>query len=192
MAEKPHPTLSFPSRQAWRDWLADQPEGSEGVWLKIARKGSGIESVTHAEALEVAICFGWIDGRKQSFDAGHWVQRFAPRAPRSRWSQVNRAKAELLIERGEMRPSGLREVERARADGRWDAAYEPQSAAQVPDDLARELDRDPAARAFFESLDSRNRYAILYRIQDAKRPETRARRIETFVAMLARGERIHN
>ena len=192
VAEKPHPTLSFPSRQAWREWLAGQPEGSEGIWLKIARKGSGIESVTHAEALEVAICFGWIDGRKQSFDADHWVQRFAPRARRSRWSQVNRAKAELLIERGEMQPSGLREVERARADGRWDAAYEPQSAAQVPDDLARELDRDPAARAFFESLDSRNRYAILYRIQDAKRPATRARRIATFVAMLARGERIHN
>jgi len=192
VAQQPRPTLSFPSRQAWREWLAGQPEGSEGIWLKIARKGSGIESVTHAEALEVAICFGWIDGQKQSFDADHWVQRFVPRARRSRWSQVNRAKAELLIERGEMQPSGLREVERARADGRWDAAYEPQSAAQVPDDLARELDRDPAARAFFESLDSRNRYAILYRIQDAKRPETRARRIETFVAMLARGERIHN
>jgi uncharacterized protein YdeI (YjbR/CyaY-like superfamily) len=192
VAEKPHPTLSFPSRQAWREWLADQPEGSGGIWLKIARTGSGVESVTHAEALEEAICFGWIDGRKQSFDADHWVQRFAPRARRSRWSQVNRAKAELLIERGEMQPSGLREVERARADGRWDAAYEPQSAAQVPEDLARELDRDPAARTFFEALDSRNRYAILYRIQDAKRPETRARRIETFVAMLARGERIHN
>jgi uncharacterized protein YdeI (YjbR/CyaY-like superfamily) len=192
VADTHHPTLSFPSRQAWREWLTAQPEGSEGIWLKIARKGSGIESVTHAEALEEAICFGWIDGRKQSFDDDHWVQRFAPRARRSRWSQVNRAKAELLIERGEMQPSGLREVERARADGRWDAAYEPQSAAQVPDDLARELDRDPAARAFFESLDSRNRYAILYRIQDAKRPATRARRIETFVAMLARGERIHD
>jgi uncharacterized protein YdeI (YjbR/CyaY-like superfamily) len=188
----PHPTRSFRSKQAWREWLAAQPEGSAGIWLKIARKGSGIESVTHAEALEVAICYGWIDGRKQSFDDRHWVQRFAPRARRSRWSQVNRAKAELLIERGEMQPSGLREVERARADGRWDAAYEPQSAAGVPGDLARELDRDPAARAFFESLDSRNRYAILYRIQDAKRPETRARRIETFVAMLARGERIHD
>ena len=192
MAEKQHPTLSFPDRQAWREWLEGQPEGSEGVWLKIARKGSGIASVTHAEALEVAISFGWIDGRKQSYDEHHWVQRFAPRARRSRWSQVNRAKAELLIERGEMQPSGLREVERARADGRWDAAYAPQSAARVPDDLARELGRDPAARAFFESLDSRNRYAILYRIQDAKRAETRARRIETFVAMLARGERIHN
>jgi uncharacterized protein YdeI (YjbR/CyaY-like superfamily) len=192
VAEKQHPTLSFRGKQDWREWLAAQPEGSEGIWLKIARKGSGIESVTHAEALEVAICFGWIDGRKQSFDDHHWVQRFAPRARRSRWSQVNRTKAELLIERGEMLPSGLREVERARADGRWDAAYEPQSAAQVPDDLARELDRDPAARAFFESLDSRNRYAILYRIQDAKRPATRARRIETFVAMLARGERIHD
>jgi uncharacterized protein YdeI (YjbR/CyaY-like superfamily) len=178
VAEKQHPTLSFRSKQAWSEWLAAQPEGSEGIWLKIARKGSG--------------CFGWIDGRKQSFDDHHWVQRFAPRARRSRWSQVNRSKAELLIERGEMQPSGLREVERARADGRWDAAYEPQSAAQVPDDLALQLDSDPAARAFFESLDSRNRYAILYRIQDAKRPATRARRIETFVAMLARGERIHN
>jgi len=190
VAEKPHPTLSFPSRQAWREWLADQPEGSGGIWLKIARTGSGVESVTHAEALEEAICFGWIDGRKQSFDADHWVQRFAPRARRSRWSQVNRAKAELLIERGEMQPPGLREVERAREDGRWDAAYEPQSAAQVPEDLARELDRDPAARAFFESLDSRNRYAILYRIGSVKRAETRARQIAEFVAMLERRETV--
>ena len=149
------------------------PRARRGIWLRIGRKGSGVGSIDHPQALEAAICFGWIDGQKASYDERWWLQRFGPRAARSRWSKVNRAKAEQLIEQGLMQPAGLREVERARADGRWDAAYDAQSVAQVPDDLASELDARPGARAFFESLDSRNRYAVLYRIQDAKRPETR-------------------
>jgi uncharacterized protein YdeI (YjbR/CyaY-like superfamily) len=185
------PVLSFSSAAEWRAWLAAAPQDSPGLWLKFARKGSGIASVTHPQALELAICHGWIDGQTRSLDEHWWLQRFAPRAARSSWSKLNRQKAERLIASGEMQPAGLREVERARADGRWDAAYDAQSAAQVPDDLAREFDRVPGARAFFDTLDSRNRYAVLHRIQTAKRPETRARRIEKFVAMLARGEKIH-
>ena len=186
------PTLTFASQADWETWLEAHHAGSRGVWIKIAKKATGISSITHAEALESALCYGWIDGQRVGFDEAYFLQKFTPRRARSGWSRVNREKALELIATGRMRPGGMREVERAQADGRWDAAYEPQSSARVPDDLARELDRDPAARAFFESLDSRNRYAILYRIQDAKRPATRARRIETFVAMLARGERIHN
>jgi uncharacterized protein YdeI (YjbR/CyaY-like superfamily) len=185
------PTLPFSSRAEWEAWLAASGEDSGGVWLRIARKGSGIPSVTHAEALEVALCHGWIDAKKGSGDETHWVQRFMPRTARSKWSKVNRGKAEELIASGAMHPAGLREVERAKADGRWDAAYDAQSTATVPDDLRAGLDASPAAAAFFETLDSRNRYSILHRIQDAKRPETRARRIEKFVGMLAAGERIH-
>ena len=183
--------LAFPSRQAWEVWLDEHHEGSSGIWLKFAKKGSGIESVSHAEALEEALRHGWIDGQAAKFDEDHWLQRFTPRRPRSRWSRINRDKATELIERGDMKPAGRRQVELARADGRWDAAYEAQSTATVPDDLQRELDRHPAAREAFAALDSRNRYAILYRIQDARRPETRARRIRRYVAMLERGETIH-
>jgi uncharacterized protein YdeI (YjbR/CyaY-like superfamily) len=185
------PLVSFASRAEWEAWLAEHHASSPGVRLAIARKSSGHESVTYPEALEVALCYGWIDGRKESLDGEHWVQRFGPRRPRSRWSKVNRAKALELIERGLMQPAGLAEVERAKADGRWDAAYDAPSTATVPQDLRRELDRDEAARAFFATLDSRNRYAILHRIQEAKRPETRARRIEKFVAMLAAGEKLY-
>jgi uncharacterized protein YdeI (YjbR/CyaY-like superfamily) len=133
----------------------------------------------------VALCYGWIDGQKASFDDRYWLQRFTPRRSRSKWSKVNRQKATELIERGAMKPAGLREVERAKADGRWDAAYDAQSTATVPDDLRRELEKNDAAREFFQTLNSANRYAILYQIGDAKKPETRARRIEKFVAMLA-------
>jgi uncharacterized protein YdeI (YjbR/CyaY-like superfamily) len=184
--------MVFPTREAWRSWLDSRHDDVDGVWLKIARAGNGIASVSHPEALEVALSYGWIDGRRASYDELYWTQRFGQRRARSMWSKVNREKAERLIASGEMQPAGLREVERARADGRWDVAYDAQSAAQVPDDLAREFDRVPGARAFFDTLDSRNRYAVLHRIQTAKRPETRARRIEKFVAMLARGEKIHN
>jgi uncharacterized protein YdeI (YjbR/CyaY-like superfamily) len=190
-AKQDLPVLAFPSRQAWEAWLDEYHESSSGIWLKFAKKGSGIESVSHAEALEEALRHGWIDGQAAKFDEDHWLQRFTPRRPRSRWSRINRDKATELIERGDMKPAGLRQVELARADGRWDAAYEAQSTATVPDDLQRELDRHPAAREAFAALDSRNRYAILYRIQDARRPETRARRIRRYVAMLERGETIH-
>jgi len=159
------------------------------VWLKIAKKGSGIESVTYHQAVEVALCYGWIDGQVRKFDEHHYLQRFTPRRPRSRWSKVNREKVTKLIEGGEMKPAGLREVERARADGRLDAAYDSPSTATVPEDLRRELEKNEGARRFFSELDGRNRYAILYQIQEAKRPETRARRIARYVAMLAEREK---
>ena len=161
------------------------------AWLKIARKGAAHVTVTHAEALESALCFGWIDAVRNKLDDDHFLQRFTPRSTRSSWSQINCAKVEALTAAGRMRPAGLAEVERAKADGRWDAAYPGQRAITVPGDLQRELDARPAAAAFFAGLDSRNRYAILYRLQEAKRPETRARRLEKFVAMLEAGETIH-
>jgi uncharacterized protein YdeI (YjbR/CyaY-like superfamily) len=183
--------LFFSSRDAWDAWLAAEHERAPGVWLKIAKKGTGLDGVDYAEALEVALCYGWIDGQKRGFDDSYWLQRFAPRTARSKWSQINRRKATELIESGAMKPAGLREVQRAQADGRWDAAYEAQSTATVPDDLRRALEAAPAALQFFGTLDSRNRYAILHRVQDAKKPETRERRIQKYVAMLAAGEKIY-
>jgi uncharacterized protein YdeI (YjbR/CyaY-like superfamily) len=182
----------FASPAEWEAFLAaHHADTPDGVWIRFARRGSGIPSVTHDEALEAALCYGWIDAQVGKGDETHYVQRFCPRRARSKWSKVNRAKAEALIASGAMQPAGLAEVERAKADGRWDAAYDPQSTSVVPDDLAAELATRPAAAAFFASLDSRNRYAILHRLQDAKRPETRARRLAKFVAMLEAGERIH-
>jgi uncharacterized protein YdeI (YjbR/CyaY-like superfamily) len=185
------PTLTFASQADWETWLDAQHASSRGVWIKIAKKATGVPSVSHAEALESALCYGWIDGQRVGFDDVYFLQKFTPRRPRSSWSRVNREKALELIAADRMRPAGLREVERAKADGRWDAAYEPQSAITVPDDLQRELDANPDAQAFFSTLDSRNRYAILYRIQTAKKAETRAARIQKFVAMLAQGQKIY-
>jgi uncharacterized protein YdeI (YjbR/CyaY-like superfamily) len=185
------PVIPFASRDAWDAWLAEHHEDADGVWIKIAKKASGIESVTHPEALEVALCYGWIDGLRDRLDDEYFLQRFTPRRPRSKWSKINCGKATELIEQGRMRPAGLKEVERAKADGRWDAAYDPWSTVTVPDDLQRELDRNDTAREFFATLDSRNRYAILYRIQDAKKPETRARRIAQYVAMLNKREKLY-
>jgi len=185
------PILPFASREAWEAWLEEQHATSDGLWLKLAKKGSGIETVTFAEALDVALCYGWIDSQADKFDGDYWLQRFTPRKPRSKWSQVNREKVAKLIEAGRMKPAGLREVERAKADGRWDAAYEPPSTATVPDDLRAELEKNVTAREFFETLNSTNRYAILYRIQDAKKPETRVRRIAKYVAMLAEGKKLY-
>ena len=192
MTVKPElPIIPFASRKAWEAWLEEQHAVSQGVWLKIAKKGSGIESVTFAEALDVVLCYGWIDSQADKFDGDYWLQRFTPRKPRSKWSQVNREKVTKLTEAGRMKPAGLREVERAKADGRWDAAYEPQSAATVPDDLRLELEKNEGAREFFEALNSTNRYAILYRIQDAKKPETRARRIAKYVEMLEERKKLY-
>jgi uncharacterized protein YdeI (YjbR/CyaY-like superfamily) len=179
------------SRADWRAWLEAHHGDADGVWLKIAKKRSGIASVSHAEALDVALCFGWIDAVRHAHDEEYFVQRFTPRRTRSKWSQVNRDKAERLMEAGEMHPAGLAEVQRAKADGRWDAAYEPQSRASVPDDLQAALHANRAAAQTFATLTSQNRYAILFRLRDAKRPETRARRLERFVAMLERGETPH-
>ena len=185
------PILTFPTPAAWEEWLAAEHSSAPGVWLKLAKRGSGHASVTYAEALDVAIAYGWIDGQKGRFDDAWWLQRFTPRKRPSRWSRVNRDKALALIAAGRMQPAGMREVERARADGRWDAAYASQRTMTVPDDLQAALDANPAASAFFAGLDRANRYAVLYRVHDAKRPETRARRIETYVAMLSAGEKLH-
>jgi uncharacterized protein YdeI (YjbR/CyaY-like superfamily) len=186
------PVKAFRSRAAWEAWLEQHHDSALGVWIKFAKKGSGVPSVNYAEALDVALCYGWIDGQLKRLDESYYLHRFTPRRPKSKWSKVNCAKVSALLEAGRMRPAGLRQVEAAKADGRWDAAYEPPSKVTVPDDLKAALDANDRAKEFFQKLDGRNRYAILYRIQDAKRPETRSRRIETFVAMLARGERVHS
>src|SRR5437868_3193077 len=185
------PRLRFASAGEWEAWLEENHAGSDGVWIEMAKKDAGIESVRYPEVLDSALCFGWIDGRREALDERYFLQRFTPRRPRSRWSRINRDKAERLIAGGRMRPAGLGEVERAQDDGRWDAAYEGQRDITVPDDLQRELDARPKAKAFFAQLNSQNRYAILYRLQDAKRPETRARRLAKFVAMLEAGETIY-
>ncbi len=182
------PITAFATREAWADWLEEHHAASPGVWLKIAKKGAIEASVTQAEAVEVALCFGWIDSQKSALDESFSLQRFTPRRARSLWSRINRDKAQELIARGEMRPAGLREIERAKADGRWESAYEPQRTATVPEDLQAALDHNEAARASFATLSGANRYAILHRIHTAKRPETRARRIAQFVAMLAEGK----
>lgn len=185
------PVVECATCAEWAEWLAADHAASAGVWLKIARKDGGADSVSYSDALDVALCYGWIDGQKDRLDERFWLQRFTPRTSRSRWSKRNRARAEALVASGEMAPAGLREIERARADGRWEAAYDSHSTATVPDDLLAELGRNDAARGFFAALDSNNRYAILYRIQEARRPETRARRIAKYVAMLGEGRKIH-
>ncbi len=184
-------TLHFGKAAQWAAWLRKHHARSTGVWLRIAKKGADDVSISYPEALEVALCFGWIDALKKNDGPQHWVQRFTPRAKRSIWSKVNREKALALVAQGRMQPAGLTEMQRARADGRWQAAYDPQSASTVPPDLQAAFDAEPAAQAFFETLDSKNRYAVLFRLQTAKLAATRARRIETFVAMLARGEKLH-
>jgi uncharacterized protein YdeI (YjbR/CyaY-like superfamily) len=182
---------AFRTTRAWEQWLDRNAGRAEGIWMKIAKRDSGITSVTHAEALEVALCFGWIDGQRRALDETHFLQRFTPRRARSMWSKINREKVTALIESGRMRPPGMREVERAQADGRWDAAYAGQRTATVPEELQRALDQNRKAREFFATLDSRNRYAFIWRVQEAKKPETRARRAEQFVKMLAAGETLH-
>jgi uncharacterized protein YdeI (YjbR/CyaY-like superfamily) len=184
------PVRTFRSAAAFERWLeahADEP----GVWLRIAKAGAGGRSVSYAEALESALCFGWIDGQKAAHDEGWWLQRFTPRRPGSAWSKINCVKAEALADAGRLRPRGRSEVEAARADGRWDAAYAGQRTAEVPPDFQAALDASPAAGAFFATLSRANRYAMLYRIGSVKRPETRARKIAQYVEMLEAGETIH-
>ena len=177
---------------AFEAWLRTNHSTCEGVWLEIARAGAPEATVSYEEAVEIALCHGWIDGQKKARDATHWLQRFTPRRPRSLWSKVNRARAEALIAAGRMQASGQAEIDRAKADGRWDAAYDSARTAAVPADLQAALHARPEAQAFFSTLNAANRYAVLWRVQTAKKPETRARRIEMLVAMLARGERIHS
>lgn len=181
----------FATGKAWWSWLQKQHAASPGVWMKIAKKGAPESSVQYPEALDAALCFGWIDGQKKSIDEQYWLQKFTPRAKRSIWSKINREKVTALIDKGLMQPAGQAEIERARQDGRWDAAYDSWSAAEVPPDLQAALDASAKARAKFKTLSSQNRYAILFRTHQAKRAETRARRISEFVAMLERGETIY-
>jgi uncharacterized protein YdeI (YjbR/CyaY-like superfamily) len=185
------PIMAFASAVEWEAWLAQQPRTSKGLWLKLAKKESGLPSVSRSEAIEGALCHSWIDGQLEKFDEHHWLVRFTPRKLKSKWSEVNRDKALKLIEQGRMSPAGRSEVEQAKADGRWDAAYAPQSKAAVPDDLQRALDGSPDAQQLFDKLDGTNRYAILHRIHDAKKAETRGRRIEKYVTMLGRGETLY-
>jgi uncharacterized protein YdeI (YjbR/CyaY-like superfamily) len=179
----------FGSAEELESWLERNHAKSEGIWLKVAKKG--VAGVGYGEALTLALCFGWIDSQKKGLDETHFLQRFTPRRPRGRWSRINRDKAEELLGSDEMTADGLASIEQAKADGRWDRAYEGARTISVPDDLQQALDASPAAASFFATLDGANRYAVLYRVGDCKKPETRARRIETFVAMLARGEKLH-
>jgi uncharacterized protein YdeI (YjbR/CyaY-like superfamily) len=188
LAKAEQPVVFFATPGDLEAWLEENHSSSDGIWLKFAKKGSGIASVVYAEALDLALSFGWIDGQVRRLDERHYLQRFTPRRARSQWSKANRGKAERLIAEGRMRPAGLREVERARADGRWDEAYDSPATATVPSDFQAALEAEPAAKDFFESLGRSKRYSFLYRIKEAKRPETRARRIAEYVGLLREGK----
>ena len=185
------PVIAFKSQQALDAWLTSQPTQSKGLWLKLAKKSSRIASVSKPEAIDTALCHGWIDGQLDSFDDNYWLIRFTPRQSTSKWSEKNRARALQLVELGRMQPAGLNEIERAKQDGRWKAAYAPQSTAQVPDDLRAALAKNKKAKGFFETLDGTNRYAILHRIHNARKAETRTARIEKFLTMLTEGKTIY-
>jgi uncharacterized protein YdeI (YjbR/CyaY-like superfamily) len=188
VAKAEQPVLFFATPAELEAWMGEHGEESDGIWLKFAKKASGTGSVAYAEAVEIALCHGWIDGQAKPLDDHHYLQRFTPRRARSKWSKRNREKAERLIAEGRMCPPGLREIDRAKEDGRWDDAYDSPATATVPDDFQAALDAEPAAREFFETLGSTKRYAFLYRITDAKRPETRAKRIAEYVALLREGK----
>jgi uncharacterized protein YdeI (YjbR/CyaY-like superfamily) len=185
------PIIAFETQHDWHAWLDEHQAEPSGVWLKIAKKAAGIPTVTYADALESALCYGWIDGQKRAFDDRYFLQRFTPRRANSIWSRVNRDKAMALIAEGRMQPAGLQQVELAKGDGRWEAAYQSQRTMTIPDDLQRALDENPQAKEFFGTLNSSNRYAILWRVETAKKPETRAARIATYIEMLTKGEKIH-
>ncbi|HEY0038686.1 MAG TPA: YdeI/OmpD-associated family protein [Longimicrobium sp.] len=185
------PIILFDDQAAWTEWLDEHHADSPGVWVRHAKKGAPYASVSYAEALDVALCYGWIDSQKKTFDEHSFLQKFGPRGARSIWSKVNREKIQALIDAGRMKPAGIQAVESAKADGRWDAAYDPASTATVPDDLQAALDAKPKAKEFFATLNGANRYAILFRVQTAKKPETRAKRITALVEMLERNEKIH-
>lgn len=187
-----YPIILFEDQSAWREWLAENHSSAPGIWLRLARKAAELRSVSGPEALQVALCYGWIDGQARSYDDESWLLKYTPRGKRSVWSKRNREYVEHLIAAGEMQPAGLAAIEAAKADGRWDRAYDSPATASVPDDLQAALDANPEARAFFATLKGQNRYAILHRIQTAVKPETRVRRIEKFVAMLARKETLHS
>ena len=184
------PILPFENKKKWSDWLAKQHDKSKGVWLKLAKKNSGIPSVTYEEALDVALCYGWIDGQKGSFDEQYWLQKFTPRGPKSIWSKINTEKAERLIASGEMTLAGLEAIEAAKQDGRWEAAYASQKSISIPEDFQSALDKNKKAKAFFATLKSAERYSFLFRIQTATKAETREKRIQQSIEKLERNEKI--
>lgn len=185
------PVLLFPQPKAWSTWLSKNHGKSPGIWMRIAKKDSGVRSVNYAEALEESLCYGWIDGQKRAFDKETWLQRFTPRTKRSIWSKINCEKVAALIKSGRMKAPGLAEVERAKADGRWEQAYDSHRTSTVPPDLQTALDRNPRAKAFFSTVSAGNRYAVLWRVQTAKKAETRARRIQQYVEMLGKHQKFH-
>lgn len=182
---------SFASQDAWEQWLDTYHERSQGIWVKIAKKDSAVTTVSYSEALEVALCYGWIDGQKKSYDQDRWLQKFTPRRPKSVWSKVNVDKVMQLIASGRMKPSGMKEVNATKKDGRWESAYESQRGFTIPDDLQVALEKNEQAKSFFETLNRQNQYAICYRIQAAKKPETRKARIDKFVEMLTKNQKLH-
>ena len=182
------PIVEVADQQGWREWLEANHPSLDGVWLKFAKKGSPKRTVTYPEAIEEALCFGWIDGQARGFDDHFYLQRFTPRRPKSKWSQINREKATRLLAEGRVRPPGLAQIEAAKADGRWEAAYPAQSAATVPDDLQQALDRNPRAKEFFETLTGSARYAFLYRLHNVTKPESRAKRIAGYIELLGEGK----
>jgi uncharacterized protein YdeI (YjbR/CyaY-like superfamily) len=182
---------AFPSAKEWRQWLAKNHENPQGVWLRFFKKGSGVASVTHAEALADALRYGWIDGPLKKHDEESWLHKFVPRRPKSLWSKRNREIVERLTEAGKMMAAGLKEVEEAKADGRWDKAYDSPSKMRVPDDFMKELSKNKKARTFFGTLNKANTYAIAWRLQTAKKPETREKRMKTIIEMLAAGKPLH-
>jgi uncharacterized protein YdeI (YjbR/CyaY-like superfamily) len=185
------PVRSFKDAKAWESWLAKNHGDAKGVWMRLAKKNSGAKSITYPEALEIALCYGWIDAQKRGESESAWLQRFMPRAKKSIWSKINTEKALALIASGRMTSAGLDEVVRAKQDGRWEAAYEPASTATVPADFEAELNKNPRARDFFKTISATNRYAILWRLQTAKKAETRTKRMRSFIEMLEKGETIH-
>lgn len=190
-ADLDYPVRLFKTPAAWAKWLAANHGKARGLWVRLAKKGAGLTSISYAQALEAALCYGWIDGTKRAYDDASWIQKFTPRGPNSVWSQINRDKAEALIKSGAMQPAGLAAVTRAKANGRWAAAYGGQKTMTVPADLQAALDANPRAKAFFAALSSANRYAILYRVLGVKKPETRAKNIAKFVAMCAAGKTVY-
>lgn len=185
------PVTSFTSPDRWGSWLDKNHTTSKGVWLRIYKKGSGIKTISYSEALDGALCYGWIDGQKRPFDAESWIQRFCPRRPKGLWSKINVGHAERLIRLGKMKPAGLAAIESAKKDGRWDAAYHSSSKAIVPEDFLAALSKNKKAKAFFKSLNKTNLYSISWRLQTAKKPETRQRRMKTILQMLAKGQKFH-
>jgi len=183
--------LLFATVRQWRDWLAQNQDSFDGLWVRLAKKDSTIRCISYIEARDHAIAYGWIDGLRNAIDQEFYAIRFTPRRKRSKWSKINREVSERLIAAGEMTPAGIREVEAAKADGRWEAAYAGQATMEIHPELKQALAENPAAKAFFATISAANRFSILYRVSEAKRPETRERRIEKFIAMLLRGEAPH-